>query len=302
MMDGVASHSSQLRGRTLRRAMSLANINAGLWATGNGLVSTTLVFYFGSGTWGRGIGGEFRAGARFAGVLRLVRTRSYARLKRANCSASCRTRRGSLILCTVPVAAAVEDHASAGVAIAVLVAAWCLYHLAEFAARSRGLVTTMPARIRGRLIGRREAWLTGGRILGLATSIALASLWKVLLPKAGRWQPLALSASIGAVLMLIAVVPLIFMADPPRSASAMPRTPWRALWRALIDPAYRRILIFNFWFSVANGITATRARAVPRAGARYFVRNPAAAAGGLRAGQRMRRGWVDSSMPGGIGR
>jgi MFS-type transporter involved in bile tolerance (Atg22 family) len=171
-----------------------------------------------------------------------------------------------LILCTIPVAAAFEGRVPAGVAIAVLVSAWCLYHLTEFC----GTVTLwswlgdlMPARIRGRLIGRREAWLTGGRILGLATSVALASLWKVLLPKAGRWQPLALSASIGAVLMLIAVVPLIFMVDPPRSASAIPRTPWRSLWRAFVDPAYRRLLIFNFCFSVANGITATAQELYP---------------------------------------
>jgi MFS family permease len=52
-------------------------------------------------------------------------------------------------------------------------------------------------------------------------------------------------------------VPLIFMADLPRTASAVPRTPWRALWQAFVDPAYRRLLIFNFWFSIANGVTAT---------------------------------------------
>jgi MFS family permease len=296
MTDGVASHPRQLRGRTLRRAMSLANINAGLWATGNGLVSTTLVFYLAVELGAAGVAAScVLAAPRFAGVLRLGVPALMARLKARKALCVVSYALSSLILCTVPVAAAVEDHASAGVAIAVLVAAWCLYHLAEFC----GTVTLwswlgdlMPARIRGRLIGRREAWLTGGRILGLATSIALASLWKVLLPKAGRWQPLALSASIGAVLMLIAVVPLIFMADPPRSASAMPRTPWRALWRALVDPAYRRILIFNFWFSVANGITATAQELYPVRvlDISYEIRQ--LLQGGLRAGQLVIAPWM----------
>lgn len=276
--------------------MWLANINAGVWATGNGLVSTTLVFYLAVELGAAGVAAScVLAAPRFAGLLRLGVPALMARLKARKLLCILSYAFSSLILCTVPVAAAFEGRASAGVAIAVLVLAWCLYHLTEFC----GTVTLwswlgdlMPVRIRGRLIGRREAWLTGGRILGLGTSVALASLWKIVVPNAGKWQPLATSASIGAALMLFAVAPLIFMADPPRSASAVPRTPWRALWRAFVDPAYRRLLVFNFWFSVANGITATAQELYPARvlNITYEVRQ--LLQGGLRAGQLAIAPWM----------
>jgi MFS family permease len=94
-------------------------------------------------------------------------------------------------------------------------------------------------------------------------SAALASAWPWLLPKAPRWQPLALSAAAGAVMMLAAVVPLMMMLGLSQSPSAVPRTPWRALGRAFVDPAYRRLLVFAFWFSIANGISATAQEMYP---------------------------------------
>jgi Na+/melibiose symporter-like transporter len=296
MTEGVTPRSSRLRSDGLRRAMLWANINAGVWATGNGLVSTTLVFYLAVELGAAGIAAScVLAAPRFAGLLRLGVPALMARLKARKLLCILSYALSGVILCTVPLAAAFEGRAPAGIAIAVLVLAWCLYHLAEFCgtvALWSWLGDLMPARIRGRLIGRREAWLTGGRILGLGTSVALASLWKIVLPNAGKWQPLAISASIGAALMLIAVVPLIFMADPPRSASAVPRTPWRTLWRAFIDPAYRRLLIFNFWFSVANGITATAQELYPARvlNVSYEIRQ--LLQGGLRAGQLVIAPWM----------
>ncbi len=296
MMDSDASALKSPRACKLRRAMRLANVNAGLWAIGNGLISTTLVFYLAVELGAAGLAAScVLAAPRFAGLLRLGVPALMARLKARKRLCILSYALSSVILCTVPAAAAFEGRVPAGAAIAVLVSAWCLYHLTEFC----GTITLwswlgdlMPARIRGRLIGRREAWLTGGRILGLATSVALASLWKVLLPKAGRWQPLALSASIGAALMLIAVVPLMFMVDPPRSPSAVPRTPWRALWRAFIDPAYRRLLIFNFWFSVANGITATAQELYPVRVLDISYEARQLLQGGLRAGQLVIAPWM----------
>jgi hypothetical protein len=164
MTDGVAPDVKQPRGRTLRRAMTLANFNAGLWATGNGLVSTTLVFYLAVELGAAGLAASFvLAAPRFAGVLRLGVPALMARLKARKLLCVGSYALSSLVLCLVPTAAAFEGRASAGVAIGVLVSAWCLYHLTEFC----GTVTLwswlgdlMPPRIRGRLIGRREAWLT----------------------------------------------------------------------------------------------------------------------------------------------
>jgi hypothetical protein len=165
MNDGVAPRSKQSRSHTLRRAMLMANINAGLWATGNGLVSTTLVFYLAAELGATGVAAScVLAAPRFAGLLRLGVPALMARVKARKRLCLLSYALSSVVLCTVPVAVAFENRAPAGVAIAVLVSAWCLYHLTEFC----GTVTLwswlgdlMPARVRGRLIGRREAWLTG---------------------------------------------------------------------------------------------------------------------------------------------
>ena len=197
----------------------------------------------------------------------------------------------------MPAAALLQQHVSNGVAIAVLVTAWCCYHLAEFA----GTVTLWswlgdltPRRVRGRMLGGREYWLTAGRVGGLIVSATLASAWAWLLPQAPWWQPLALSAAAGAVIMLVAVVPLLMMPGLSRSPSAVPRTPWRCARPAPVDPAYRRLL-FAFWFSIANGISATAQEMYPIRGAdvSYTIRQ--VLQGTMRLGQLSNRevdaGW-----------
>jgi MFS family permease len=64
-------------------------------------------------------------------------------------------------------------------------------------------------------------------------------------------------------MMLAAVVPLVFMPGLAHAPSARPRAPWRSIGRALVDPAYARLLFFMFWFSIANGVTATAQEIYP---------------------------------------
>ena len=52
--------------------MSLANVNAGLWAVGNGLVATQLVIYLAADLGATGLAlSMILAAPRFAGLLRL---------------------------------------------------------------------------------------------------------------------------------------------------------------------------------------------------------------------------------------
>src|SRR5690242_1839078 len=82
MTDGVEPSPKQLRHYELRRAMLMANVNAGLWATGNGLVSTTLVFYLAVELGAAGLAGScVLAAPRFAGLLRLGVPALMARIK-----------------------------------------------------------------------------------------------------------------------------------------------------------------------------------------------------------------------------
>lgn len=261
MYDAHADSPPGLRDRNLPSAMRLANANAALWAIGNGLISTLLVIYLASDLGASGLSlSLILAAPRFAGLLRLgvPALMAHLRARKAVCIAAYVT--SSAVLCCVPAVAASRERIDSRLAIALFVAAWCLYHVTEYV----GTVTLWswlgdltPANIRGQLLGGREFWLTAGRLGGLITSAALAALWAWTLPNAPRWEPLALSAAVGAVMMIVAVVPLTFMPGMLHAPSAVPQAPWRSIRRALVDPAYSRLLQFFFWFSLANGFTAT---------------------------------------------
>jgi MFS family permease len=260
MPNAEPATTSQLSDYDIRRSMSLANANAALWAVGNGLVATQLVIYLAADLGATGLAvSMILAAPRFAGLLRLGVPALMARLaaRKALCIAAYVL--SAVILCAVPAAVLIQRQFSAGAAIGVLVAAWCCYHVAEYA----GTVTLWswlgdltPSEVRGQMFGRRESWLSAGRVVGLVVSATLPALWAWWLPKAPRWEPLALSAAVGAAMMLLAVVPLALMPGLSHAPSAVPRTPWRAIGRAFVDPAFARLLLFYFWFSFANGISA----------------------------------------------
>ena len=253
-------------GAVIRRAMRLANANAGLWAVGNGLVSTTLVLYLADGLLSGGVAAHglavsfILAAPRLAGLLRLGVPAAVARWRHRKALCIATFVASSAVLLVVPVLAAPGRLGPSDVAIAALVTSWCIYHLLEYFAAIAlwsWLGDITPRRVRGRLLGHRERWLVVGRIGGIAASALLAILWRRLLPQAAKWEPLALSAAAGAALMIASVVPLMLMPGVEGSASARPRAPWRTLLRALVDRRYRRLIAFICWFSTANGMTAT---------------------------------------------
>jgi MFS family permease len=286
----------RFRARAIRRAMWLANANAALWAVGNGLVSTLLVIYLAADLGAEGLAiSLILAAPRFAGVLRLGVPALIAHLQ---------SRKGvcigayivsGLLLCLVPSVALLERQTANSFAVGTLVGAWCAYHLAEYVgtvALWSWLGDLTPPRVRGRLLGHRERWLVIGRLGGLAGSASLAIVWPWLLPEAARWQPLALSAAVGAAMMLLAVVPLTLMPAVRHAPSAVPRAPWRTLGRALLDPAYQRLLLFSCSFSVVNGITAAAQEVYPIRVLGLSYPNRQILQGAMRAGQLAIAPWM----------
>jgi MFS family permease len=247
--------------------MRLANANAGLWAVGNGLVSTTLIVYLALDLGAAGLAISFILSApRFAGLLRLGVPALVARLRRRKgvCIAAYLT--SAALLCIVPLIAASEDSLAGARGIAALVATWCVYHLLEYVgtvALWSWLGDLTPRRVRGRLLGQRERWLALGVLGGMFTSAGLAQVWDTLFENPERWEPLAASAAAGALLMALAVVPLAVMPAVEHAPSAVPRAPWRTLGRALVDPRYARLITFSCWFAVVNGITAAAQNMYP---------------------------------------
>jgi MFS family permease len=267
MSDAQVTSSLGLRDSNIASAMRLANANAAIWAIGNGLISTLLVIYLASDLGASGLSlSLILAAPRFAGLLRLGVPALMARMRARKAVCITAYVLSSIVLCGVPLVASLHDRIDDRFAIGLFVGAWCLYHVTEYV----GTVTLWswigdltPADVRGQLLGLRESWLTAGRLGGLIASAVLAVLWGWMMPHASRWEPLAFSAAIGAVMMVLAVIPLALMPGLPNSPSAVPRAPWRSIRRALVDPGYARLLLFYFWFSIANGVTATAQEKFP---------------------------------------
>jgi MFS family permease len=140
----------------------------------------------------------------------------------------------------------------------VLVSAWCVYHLFEYCgtvALWSWLGDLVPRQVRGRFCGQREQFLTSGRLVGIAVTIALSLGWAWTSPESPRVYPLALSAAGGTVLMLLAIVPLVMMPGVEFMPSAVPRLPWRNLLRAMSRPPYRQLVLFTGAFAFVTGIT-----------------------------------------------
>jgi MFS family permease len=252
---------------TILRTMRLAGVNAFLWAVGNGLVSTQLVVYFANEFGAKGLAVSFiLAAPRFAGVLRLGVPAVMARIQHRKAVCLAGFMASALVLCALPSVALVQRHLTQLQALTLLVASWCIYHLLEYAAVVAlwsWLGDLTPSRIRGRLLGGRERWLVLGRIGGIGASALLTIIWGHRLPIAPRWQPLALSAAAGALMMGLALVPLAVMPSAESTRSAVPRLPWRSLVLAVTDPAYRRLLAFSVCFALASGITLSAQQLYP---------------------------------------
>src|SRR3954469_5724255 len=123
----------QIRGAALRRAMMWANVNAGLWAIGNGLFSTLLVIYLAADLGASSLSvSMILAAPRFAGLLRLGVPALMARVaaRKPLCIVSYLI--SAIFLSAIPTAAILGQRVGSGVAISVLVTVWCLYHIAEY--------------------------------------------------------------------------------------------------------------------------------------------------------------------------
>lgn len=243
--------------RNQRGAIRLAYANAAIWAVGNGLVSSTLVVYLALSVGARNFeNGLIYAAPPLAGTLRLAVPALLARIAHRKFFCIGAYMASAFALSVVPLATVLLP--AGGRAPVAIVSAWCVYHLFEYCgtvALWSWLGDLVRPRIRGRFCGYRERWLVGGRVIGIAFTIALASAWDRLVPGGTRVHALALSAACGAVLILLAAAPLMMMPGVEYLPSAVPRTPWRAIWRALARRPYRQLVLFSGAFAVVNGIT-----------------------------------------------
>ncbi len=243
------------------RARDLAYANGALWAVGNGLLSSTLVVYLalelGAEQVGLGIG-LILAAPRIAGLLRMA-TPALIRLvgdRKRFCLAMYLA--SAVVLAGLPATAAAQWFLAPAGALAVLVGLWCAYHLLEYMATVAlwsWLGDLVPGRIRGRFFGLRQRWMVAAQAVAMIATGLFTQAWARFCPELPRWIGYAVPASLGAAMMIVALVPLAAM--PSIRAAEVEFFPGRkaALFAPFRDRRFLRLILFGCWFSFFNGVT-----------------------------------------------
>lgn len=288
MESSTSIHTARLN---RRRAIRLSYANALLWAIGNGLVSTTLILFLAIGFGAAPLAVSLViASPRFVGLLRLWAPSLIQRVgdRRKFCLLTYIS--SSLLLLTLPLVAAVNWSPNSDLLIGVLVGVWAVYHLLEFLgmiALWSWLADIVPVSVRGRFIGQRNRWLVGGRLVGMVASGLFTYVWTASLPEghSERWIAYAISATVGALFMGVAVVPLAFMPTIANSTSPGERFQWRWVWNVLVDRGYRRLIAYSGWMALFNGLTQVAQFIYPRRVLGFEYSHILVLRSGLRGGQ-----------------
>ena len=239
--------------------------NAFLWGIGNGLFSTSLVIFLirdivdGQPT--AAVNATIAwivAAPRTAGVLRiltptLINVFNNRKFFCVTCYAI-----APLILCGILFLLPNMIHGRH--VLTMLVVFWCVYHLVEYfgtVALLAWLGDFVPEQTRGRLFGRREAWLVAEQTIGFL-GVGLYS-WGVIetMPKGfPRWQAYLLPAYCGLGFFLASVVPLIALRDDLWAKTSQSLT---ARLREMLQPIgnhrFLAFILLGSWLQLSIGLS-----------------------------------------------
>ena len=281
-----------------RRALWLGDVNAGLWAAGNGLTSGALLVFLAQDLGAKGIGVSLiLAAPAVAGVLRIF-SPAVVRLCGSEKRASLAAFAMSYLLILGQPAMAVPSFWPLGQSLTALIAIVCIHQLLEYIGQVcllAWLRRLVPRPIRGRYFARRQIV----QLLVLAPTLLasgwFADYWKTNVADsdpAWRLGGYALTSALGAICLQASLVPLLLMpgrgdtsrkirsprvaARPPadeaqaiRATEKCPRTP--SSWTALADSRFRRLLAFGCWVAVANGVSQSAQNIYPKAVLQFGV-------------------------------
>lgn len=256
--------------------MVAAYFNALLWGVGNGLASMTLIIY-----WARHLDADGQtvswllAAPSLVGLLRLATPLLVARLGSRKRFCIRYFLAAAVVLAVLPVLASPEWLTSVPHTLAGITLVWVTYHLLEFMAAVAfwsWLGDLAPRRIRGAFLGKRQAFMNVGKIVGTLAALATTLLWQRHCKKyeilEQQWKAYAACCFAGVMAYLLAVYPLFRMQDLPEwqvgsdgtRKSKLPKTVSQLLTsvvQPLADARFRKLLRFGVWFSLSNGIIQT---------------------------------------------
>lgn len=268
-----ANTSSRALGITTakrRRSLTLAYVNGALWGTGSGLASVTLVVYLAReyNATGFAISCLIAAPA-FAGMLRLLTPLWLDRVgsRREFCIRMFLA--SAVVLFALPIISAPLVLPVQAESMAALAITWAGYHVLEYmgaVALWSWFGDLAPRAIRGRFVGRRQAWTNAGKVVGMVAAAVGTYVWydycKATEQLDRNWMSYACCGLAGAVFFALSAWPLAHMADLPLHAPD--QTSRVSLRHQLLSPwtdhKFRRLLYFGLWFSFSNGLMQTAQR------------------------------------------
>jgi MFS family permease len=261
-MNLVRSHP------TCRGSLILGLVNGALWSIGNGLTTGTLILYLVMDLGAKGVGVSLiLAIPSLVGLLRLLTPALIARFGSAKRACLATSLASYLLLLGLPAMVLSGGYASWASPLALIVGLVCVHQLLE----SIGTVALwswfgqlVPRRIRGRYFARRQVWQLIVLIPTLWLSGAFTDGWKKEHPD----RPLvgyAIPTGLGAVLLLVSLLPLVAMRETTAPALIGSRSSWRAIGAPFGDRRFRRLLWFGCWVSFFNGVTQSAQNIYPKA-------------------------------------
>jgi MFS family permease len=254
----------------IRRSIRAAYANAALWGIGSGLASTTLIVYLArlQGATGQTIG-WILAVPSLVGLLRLAAPPWIDRVASRRRFCMHLFFASAAVLALLPLLATDDVLKDQRTRMFGVSAAWAGYQLLEcigVVALWSWLGDLVPARVRGRFLGRRESWLNIGAVVGTLAAIGITLAWPRRFVEADaasarplrEWQSYALCAWLGAAALAAGALTLLLAADAPRQLPPpLHRLRLRDLAAPFADTRFRRFLTFGLWFSFSNGIVQT---------------------------------------------
>lgn len=285
-----------------RRARRMGYFNAGLWGTGNGLISGTLVISLANELGAPGIGlgvSLIKAAPQLAGLLRLVAPALIGRLAdRKRFCIGCYLA-SAVVLLALPLAAVSGRLPRTWGSLAAIVLVWCTYHLLEYlgtVALWAWLADLVPVRTRGRFLGRRERWMVAGQAGAMLAAALFSADWMYFYPRNLYPDKLltgyAIPAFAGVALLMLSQLPLARMPGLSALAAARPAAPLAAILAPFADRRFLRLVAFGCWFSLFNGLSQSAQELYPREVLKIELAAFLVLMTGMRLGQLMISPWL----------
>lgn len=257
MTNPVSDHS--LTPAQQRDAKDSVIMNAFYWALGNGLISTSLIVYLVYDLCREEKDFPVRqtiawiiAAPRIVGLLRLLTPTLIDLFGSRKRLCVCSYALSPLVLLAIPLGMPRLIHAegiSLNWTLFLIAATWCVYHVIEYfgtMALWSAVGDLIPQEQRAPFLGKREAMMVFGRVLGFFfTGLYSYFVINALPAEQPKWTGYLLPTYLGVFFLVLACVPLISMAEIPWK-----KEPLRLKVRVkqLLEPLRsRRFAVFVFF-------------------------------------------------------